>query len=494
MSSFDPVTDEFTEEPASPASSGLIPNYTRRRMAAVGTMITILILVGAAGWIATREDSTTTTLTAPTWNAVIEAARNTGDLTLIDPDGGIIADTAGQGLTSAVFSFEDRLGVLGPREITLRSTDLTAADAPLTIALEPQWSLQRLRTHRSMTFVASPSTPGNLLLIDGATGTTLDVGTVAGQRSPILFPDSLTADPDHRIFALGDGRNFQTIVVGFDLPTAAFFPGVPITVSGEIVITATTVGQSSELGVFSVDGQRLNSITTERPIGTLLTERQLLMVSPTGGISTLNVDSGEITSRTPLALAVGDEIAWVAPGLDHQRLIVAGKRSLAILDPDGIVISQKVFTTDREMEPGWATWKCWPVGTVDEIHELIDLTSGDTVATVEMATTEVGPGLGTGAMTPTRRISVSANGCAMHLAGPEGQFVLTPDTRVPVPITVSRVVLSPDALAAIMVTNDGRARLITLPAPDQLNGLLADAIDLGIRRGILAFTNHFPTS
>jgi hypothetical protein len=54
------------------------------------------------------------------------------------------------------------------------------------------------------------------------------------------------------------------------------------------------------------------------------------------------------------------------------------------------------------------------------------------------------------------------------------------------------VVLAPDALAAIMVTNDGRARLITLPTPDALNGLLADAVDLGIRRGILAFTNFSP--
>jgi hypothetical protein len=458
-------------------------------MAAVGTMITILSLVGAAGWIATRESTTTPSLTEPTWNSVMEASRTTGDLVLLNPEGGIIADAPGQGLTSAVFTFGDRLGLLGPRDITLRSTDLDAADAPLTIALEPRWSLQRLPTHRSMTFLARPTTPGNLLVIDGVTGTTLDVGTVAGQRTPILFPDTLTADPDNRVFALGDGRNFQTIVVGFDLPTAAFFPGVPITVSSDLVITATTVGQSSELGVFSVDGQRLNSVSTERPIGALLTNRQLLMVYPTGGIATLNVDSGDITARTPLALGVGEEILWVAPGLDHQRLIVAGRRSLAILDHDGTVVRQQIFSEDREMEPGWATWRCWPVGTADAVHELIDLTTGETVAVVENPQSTVLPGSINPPLTPTRRISVNADGCALHLAGPEGQFVLTPNTRVPVPITVNRVVLSPDALAAVMVTNDGRARLITLPAADDLNGLLADAVDLGIRRGILAFTN-----
>ena len=514
MSSSDESAGERAVEPAADESgvrTGFLPNYTRRRMAAVGSLIAVLILVGAAGWIATRVDTTPTpTLSEPGWNTVIEASRSTGDLVLLDPDGAIIATSLGQGLTSAVFTFEDRLGLLGPREITLRSSDLTAADAPLTIALEAQWSLQRLRTHRSLTFLASPSTPGNLLLIDGVTGTTLDVGLVAGQRTPILFPDSLTADPSHRIFALGDGRNFQTIVVGFDVPTASYFPGVPITISSDLVITATTVGQSSEIGVFSVDGQRLNSVATERPIGTLLTDRKLLMVSPTGGLSTLDVDTGEITPRTPLALPVGEEIIWVAPGLDHQRLIVAGRRSLAILDPDGIVISQQIFTADREMEPGWATWKCWPVGTVDSVHGLIDLTTGNTVATV-MPVGSVGPSapsaatattsgpfrspptdLGTNETTPTRRISVNADGCALHLAGPEGQFVLTPATRVPVPITVNRVVLAPDALAAIMVTNDGRARLITLPTPDALNGLLADAVDLGIRRGILAFTNFSP--
>lgn len=517
MSSHDESADELAVGPAGDESggrNGFLPNYTRRRMAAVGSMIAILILVGAAGWIATRVDtSPTATLTEPAWNTIIEASRNTGELVMLDPDGAIIADALGRGLTSAVFTFEDRLGLLGPRELTLRSSDLTAEEAPLTIALEAQWGLQRLQTHRSLTFLATPSTPGNLLLIDGATGTTLDVGMVAGQRTPILFPDSLTADRNQRIFALGDGRNFQTIVVGFDLPTASYFPGVPITISSDLVITATTVGRSSELGVFSVDGQRLNSVATERPIGTLLTDRTLLMVSPTGGISTLDVDSGEITPRTPLILPIGEEIIWVAPGLDHQRLIVAGRRSLAILDPDGIVISQQIFTSDREMEPGWATWKCWPVGTVESVHGLIDLTTGGTVATV-VPGGSLGPSTPTARpettattprpfrsppsdltateIAPTRQISVSANGCALHLAGPEGQFVLTPDTRVPVPITVNRVMLSPDALAAIMVTNDGRARLITLPAPDDLNGLLVDAVNLGFRRGILAFTNFSP--
>ncbi len=481
--------------------------YTRRRMAALGVLITILVLVGAAGWLASRSGPSRPALTTPTWNAIIEAARTTGDLLLLDPDGTVLADAPGQGLTSAVFTFKDRLGLLGPREITLRSTNLSADEKGVTIELEPQWSVQRMRTHRSMTFLASPATPGNLLLIDGSTGEILDVGAVTEQRNPVLFADSVIADPDHRIFAIGDGRNFQTVVVGFDLSTAAYFPGVPIAVSADLVITATTVGQSSELGVFSVDGRRLNSVSTERPIGSLLTDRELLMIYPDGQVSMLNTDSGAITIGTALSLPRGDEVVWVAPGLDHQRLIVAGRRFVAILDTTGTLISQQVFANEVAMDPGWATWRCWPVGTIDDTHSLIDLENGITLATVisgaatpDTGTPDTGtPDTGTSVTTPanpaispntTSRVGINANGCALHLAGPEGQYILTPDTLVPVPITVNRVVLSPDALSAVMVTNDGRARFLTLPDPNDLNGVLVDAVDLGIRRGILAFTNR----
>jgi hypothetical protein len=482
MSSNDRSWDDPQDTPHNSAAQQVVMTtvYTRRRMAALGVLITILVLVGTAGWLASRSDSSQPSLTTPTWNAIIEAARTTGDLLLLDSDGTILADAPGQGLTSAVFTFENRLGLLGPREISLRSTDLTADEETITIELEAQWSIRRMRTHRSMTFLASPNTPGNLVLINGATGEVIDVGTAAEQRNPILFADSVIADPDHRIFAIGDGRNFQTVVVGFDLTDAAFFPGVPIAVSSELVITATTVGQSSELGVFSVDGRRVNSVSTDRPIGALLIERQLLMVYPDGKIATLNADSAEITVGTALTLPIGDEVLWVEPGRDHQRLIVAGRRFVAVLDPTGTLISQQVFAADQAMEPGWATWRCWPVGTMENMHSLIDLDTGETVATVTNASSA----------SPTRRLGINADGCAMHLAGPEGQYILTPDTRVPVPIIVNRVVLSPDALSAVMVTNDGRARYLTLPGPDDLNGVFVDAVDLGIRRGILAFTNR----
>lgn len=466
----DAFTNAFTDEVDG-------PNYTRRRMAAAGALILILLLVGAAGWIASRENDETPALTQPRWDAVIEAARTTGDLLLLDAQGTIMADAPGLGLTSAVFTHEDRLALLGPREISLRSTDLADEDV-VTIELAPQWSINRMRTHAAMTFLAGPSTPGNLILIDGSTGTTLDVGVLSGQRSPIFFPDTVIADRPNRVFALGDGRNFQTVVVGFDRPTAAFFPGVPVAVSADVVVTATTVGQSSELGVFSIEGQRLSSIRAERPVGTLLRGDRLLSVSGRGALEMITLSTGATETLTPLVIPAGDEVQWAAPGLDHQRLIVAGRRFLAVLDPEGQVLSTSVFATEVALEPGWATWRCWPVGTTSDVQSLIDLTTGDTIATI------------TGEPGSTRIVSVSADGCALHLSGPEGQQILTPTARMPVPITVIRVVLAPDASAAIMVTNDGRARLVDLDSVDVSAGVLSDAIDLGIRRGILAFTNQ----
>ena len=98
----------------------------------------------------------------------------------------------------------------------------------------------------------------------------------------MLLADSIRADADGTAFAIGDGRNFQTIVVRFGDTEATFFPDVPMAVADDLVVTSQTVGRSAELGLFDADGERRASIASEeRPIGGLIDGDRFVFVSET---------------------------------------------------------------------------------------------------------------------------------------------------------------------------------------------------------------------
>ena len=200
----------------------------------------------------------------------------------VDEDGEEIATIRGTGRVDTVHASGDRLALVGATQIALVGID---GDEPIVIPIEQGSTVSRVATSRSFTLVVAPAATGNLTLIDANDGTQLDVGELAEQTDPMLLADSIRADTDGTAFAIGDGRNFQTVVVRFGSTDATFFPDVPMAVADDLVVTSQTVGRSAELGFFDADGERRASVASEeRPIGGLIDGDRFVFVSDTGAI------------------------------------------------------------------------------------------------------------------------------------------------------------------------------------------------------------------
>ncbi|HEX4980416.1 MAG TPA: hypothetical protein VFV63_01910, partial [Ilumatobacteraceae bacterium] len=258
------------------------PNYAIRRAMVAGAAVIVTALAVAAAAIAIRDGSDDDGRAATTWNAVALISRGNGAVRVLDEDGEEITTIRGTGRVEAVHASGDRLALVGPTQIALVGID---GDEPIVVAIDQGSTVSRVATSRSFTLVVAPPTTGNLTLIDASDGTQLDVGELAEQTNPVLLADSIRADHDGTAFAIGDGRNFQTVVVRFGRADAAFFPDVPMAVTDDLVVTSQTVGPSAELGFFDAAGERLASVASEeRPVGGLIDGDEFVFVTDTGAI------------------------------------------------------------------------------------------------------------------------------------------------------------------------------------------------------------------
>lgn len=464
------------------------PNYTvRRAVVGGGILAVVAAVIGATIYLVVRDDDDAGDVTAPSWNAVVEVDRASGDVRVLDRTGDEIdvIDGSGTGRSTAVHSHRERLAIESAEAITLVDT---RQGSSTTVQLDRTMTSERLPIGRSLTFVVAPPGNGNLVFVDGATGDVLDVGDVAAQSSPLLFADSVRSDPSGRAFAVGDGRNFQTVVVRFGDDEAGFFPGVPMAVDTDLVVTSQNVGTSAELGLFTADGDRLTAVSTERPVGGIIARERFVYVTESGDVLAAGADSREPTELGSIPVPGGDQVVAVSPALDHQRLVVTGGRFVAVLDLDGEVVFQTTFTSTLTMLTPWSTWRCLPVGGDGEFHSLIDLDTGETLAD-----------LSDGSVSAT-----SADGCAVHLNTDGGSRVLSHLGTATLGPDVRSVVLAPDATAALTIDTTGTARLIHV-APREANsdadvdgdggdvgdvGGNVEPVELGTRRGLLAFVDR----
>lgn len=467
------------------ASRRAEPNYAARRAVAIGVVVAVFaVIIGAIVVVFTGGDDDTD-LTRPRWDVVVEADRSTGALVVLDRDGVVVDEIDGDGRATALYVREDRVALVGPGRIDL--VDLDGSDAT-SIEIDRAFTVTRLPTQRSMTFVAAPAAPGPLLLIDGRTGEVLDIGDAAGQDAPVLFADSLRTDPEGRAVAIGDGANFQTVVVRFGVDGATFFPGLPMAVGDELVVTSTNVGTSAELGIFAADGDRLATITSDRPVGGVLTDNRYVYATAAGELFSVTPDANAPERLGTVAVPGDDQVRRVSPVLDGQRLVLTGRRFTAIVDLDGEIVYQTTSTADLDPAAPWTTWRCLPVGGGDRYHALVDLDDGATLADLSVGTVE----------------SVSLDGCSVHLAGidpaaldtdTDGDTAATIDAAIvsadgtsPVPPGARAVHLAPDGAAVVIVAADGRAALVPVsPGITLGDDPDVEVVDLGVRRGLLAF-------
>ena len=455
-----------------PRRDDLGPNYAVRRAMVAGAAVIVTALAVAAAAIAIRGERDGDDGGVTTWDAVALISRVNGAVRVVDEDGEEIATVRGTGRVEAVYSSGDRLALVGATQIALVGLD--GAD-PIVVPIEQGSTVSRVATGRSFTLVVSPAASGNLLLIDATDGTQLDVGALAEQTNPMLLADSIRADRDGTAFAIGDGRNFQTVVVRFGHTDATFFPDVPMAVADDLVVTSQTVGRSAELGLFGADGERRASVASEeRPIGGLIDGERFVFVSETGAIFEATPDDDSPRRLGVIALPTGDLVQSVWPALDGTRLVAAGSGFLAIVDLDGTTLFQTTFGAATATLTPTPTWRCVPVGGSGVFTSLVDLSTGDTVADLQGADVT----------------AVGADGCGVQLTGGGGRSVVTPIGATVLPAAVSTAWIAPDASAAVLIDTGSIASLVRIVDGEAGDDGGAEPVELGDVDGLVAFLDR----
>ena len=291
----------------------------------------------------------------------------------------------------------------------------------------------------------------------------------------MLLADSIRADTDGTAFAIGDGRNFQTVVVRFGRTDATFFPDVPMAVADDLVVTSQTVGRSAELGFFDADGERRASVASEeRPIGGLIDGERFVFVSDTGAIFAATADDDSPRRLGVIALPTGDLVQSVWPALDGTRLVAAGSGFLAIVDLDGTTLFQTTFARrdrDAHADPDVA------------------LRPGRRQRGVHVARRP--EHRRHGRRPPRCRChGRQRDGCGVQLTGDGGRSVVTPIGATVLPAAVSTAWIAPDASAAVLVDTGSVASLVRIDDGEAGDDGGAEPVELGDVDGLVAFLDR----
>ncbi|MGA1515899.1 MAG: hypothetical protein ACO37U_09615 [Ilumatobacteraceae bacterium] len=411
------------EEPRSNRKS-----RTPRMLLAVGatTVLGAGILGGAA---LLRGDGGVTTPPVE-WEAIVIADRLTGDLSLLDETGSVLA-----GATLPSFGGVDRL-VTGAGDIAARSgVDLFLnlfADDPPTVPLPPGAALRAIQA------------PGAGTVLIGGTGDDLTItslsptasspartlSSITGEPTPRYPVADVRADASGTMLAVPDATNFQTVVVNLSADTITYFPDLPLALRGDLVVTAQRVGDRMELGLFAASGERLRTVPTEVIVGGTIPPSASRFVFITRG--------GEIWSARPTqsdaerigAISGPSMVTSVRAALDGRRLVVGSEGVIAVVDVDGESVLRRESPGILDEGTDVAS-RCMTLRLGTTI-ELIDLDNGALITSVSDVDV-------------TAR---SHDGCLLAVNGPSGAALVGSGGVTPVGGSVLAV--APDSSAAIV--------------------------------------------
>lgn len=434
-------------------------------MVAGAAAVAVVALVAAAIWWSQRGSADADTADGPAWNAIAEVNPSSGAIRIVDTNGEETATVPASGRVTDVFADGGRLALVGEGQLAFAEA---GGGDPNVVVVDFNLDVARLPSDPAFVLAGAPSAGGNLVLVDAARGTTFDVGALASMRNPLIFPDSIRSDPDGDAWAVGDSRDFQTVVIRADRDDAAFYPGAPLAIGGDLVATSQNVGSSAEIGLFDAAGERVASFTSARPAGGVISDGRLVFVTVDGTVLAASEGDDEAEELGALTLPAADAVHTVSAVRDGTRLVVAGDRFQAAIDLDGDVLFQTTFADDIVAPLASARWRCMPVGGSATAHSIVDLADGTVLADLD-----------------GRNINaVSADGCAAQVARGSTRVLVNRDGRTVLPTAVRSAALSPDGAAAVIVAADGSATLVEIGAPD------AEAQSLGSMSGLLAFVER----
>lgn len=403
--------------------------------------ITVLVAIGVLVWTVFRDGDADSDTADIDWDEIAVIDRATGAVTTYDNEGVQLTRSTGSGRVLDVHAHGGRLALVRSTAIVL--TDATGDTDPETIAIPSGSVVAPIETATTMHLLVGNRAGGNLLIIDVADGTVIDVGAAAAPTVPKLFVETVQIDADGTRFAVADAANFQTIVVGEDIEGAAFLADQPVAVGEELIAVSQVVNLQADISLVDLDRRTEAIVSTELPRGAIMVGDELVMVSVDGGVFRIGPDDDEAERIGEIPVGSGS-VAWAVPSYFDERLVVGGTGFAAVTDLDGAILFSTTFATASEPLRPHPAWRCWPVaGAVG--HSLVDLGSGEQLAD----------------LTGLTITAVAQDGCTV-VGERGGTFELvSADGNVPLG-SFRTVTLTPDGDSVIWTTPDGRTELVTI--------------------------------
>jgi hypothetical protein len=315
------------------------------------------------------------------------------------------------------------------------------------LPIPPDSVVTRLPIDDALWLAVGSAAGGNLVLVDGLTGATFDVGALSAQTAPRYFVDTMRFDPEGRAFAVADAVNGQTIVVDptDEPPSAAFFADIPVAVAPERVVTSDVVGQQADLTLLDPDRKVLAKVSGELPAAGFMIDGDVVVVSGEGTVSRFGDGDDSAERVGSIAVPAGDRIVAAATTADGARLVVFGSTLEALVDLDGRTLFTTAFTTPiapQRIDPGWS---CLPVGSGDTFTALVDTDDGAQLADLRGVAI----------------IDIATDGCT--LLGTRNGVTEVIGRRGNVQIGQTRAArLAPDGTAAVVTTTTGQTQLVEI--------------------------------
>jgi hypothetical protein len=406
--------------------------------------ITAVAVLGLLGWRLVKGDSDTAAGAGGQWNQIALVNRTTGAFTTVDDSGNVVAEFAGSGRATDVYSFGTRVALVGADQIALTDTAAPSV-APIIVPIERGSTVTPIPTEGSLHLLVGKPTGGNIVIVDVGAGSAIDVGEAAGQTDPLMFADTVRWAADGSAFAIADAANFQTIIVEPGIDGAHFLPDQPVAVGDDLVATSQTVGSQADIALVDLDRHNQANVPAEIPAGGVMTGDRLVFVSLAGGV--FGVEPGDEQTQDVGTIAVpnGARVQWVRPALDGQRLVIGGNGFETLVDLEGGTMFTAAFTTPVDVARPNPAWSCLPVGGGDSYQSLISMATGKQLADLT--------GLAVNG-TSTDGCTVIGERAGITEIVTEGGSVRLGRIR-----TAS---LAPDGRAVVVTGTTGRTELVTL--------------------------------
>lgn len=409
------------------------PNFAARRMLVSAVAITIAVSAVAAVWNLTHSDPAGPAAARLSWNAVAVVPRTSGDVTLVDREGRIVAEYPGLGRTSAVEVAGSHLALVGATSITLVDTAAGDDAEPQRVRIPAGSKVTRLATDGDhLLLAAGVAAGGEITVVDGITGWSAQLGELAGLERPRLFTDTIRVDPTGRTIAVADASSFQTIVVrrAGDAPDAEVtvdnYAAQPLAVGGQLVATSQVVGRRADLAVHTPGSGVTIPVGAAIPVGATIADGALVAVTVDGEV--IRVRPGDRHPRRLATLDLPGEATPTAayPVLGGTRLVVVTRGHTAVVDTDGTLVYSAAGLPALDTEPAWQQ-RCLAIGAA-----IVDLSDGTVTTELpgRQALTQSADGCGV-ALGTTRRATVAVGGASARL--PDGELLaFAPDARAAV--------------------------------------------------------------